>query len=1188
MKKSFPIIWVVFTLFSRVMFAQIYDDSFNPPAEIAQKVKIPNSPEAQAFTQYGNTTVDMFHGTPNIQIPIYTHGGRELNFPISLSYDASGIKVEQRATSAGLGWNLNLGGRISRIANGYPDDYISAQTPYQSFWNSAVNDDINLYLDENQLFDSRDEAIAYLVFLRKIKDNEIDTQPDFFSFNALGVSDMIVIDRNTKQAIALNNPRLKVTFTKTNPFSSFGSINSWTVTLDDGTILVFSQSETTNSTHFIDIGDESGLNNFYGAFQSYKSSWQLSSITSPTGKDTYTLNYTPYYTEANPLKATLYQGVSNPLVSPPQVSNTRSSGINNATYNISQAYVNRITHNGSRIVTIDYGSRYDTDLNNKINAIKIYDQDTGNDSQDLHRTISFEHSYFGSGASNPSLASNVSIRLKLDALETSFRNPLDQVQRHAFEYISPGLIPSTLSMSQDYYGFYNGQTNSVLYPRVNYQNIDNITDGADRSVSISHARIGTLNKITYPTGGHTILNYESHLSSYVSPQENTTQTTLVSFGSNYLVGGTYEDFNDPDAECTSGGYCYDNTISPAKVEHTTFNIEQEGTYLLNYSLTGNFAGIPGIRRAYIIKRSDAASCNGVSELSFDDAINNSNGSLLNSENVIFDNQQSGGANIQQQPVFLSVGCYQITLVNSAEGAISQLNLEQYVTTSTTSGGGIILVPKAGLRVYRTEDYTAEGNLALTKRYSYSDGVILSQPVYQSISTQYSGNVAQPVETQFIHRTSYASGTDKPHIGYQQVTETIVGENEEDNISTSNTFYIRGQGQNNSGIYQYHIDEIQTSNNYTVNYEFGKPKQVSSKSAKDYTEYDQKSFYLQRGLHFVSIESDNFHYPIPKLSPATGKWFIDKVPQQLFSTYAGGFLGEGLDGLATGPPIECDATISLAEVCRPGIARMRVYTPTATGSAGHVVLKRSTQKPSTGPNSPLYQVSQEISYTYYDGTHGGTEPVNFLPRTEERTITDGNLLKREFKYPENYTSGYDILINNNMVTTPVEVSTYSDNLLIGRQKTDYIGVRASKLSTQRDGSLLEERIVFDQYKNGNLVQSHLTNGLYTTYIWGYDHRYLIAKVDNMTLDEVENLPSFGANFVISEALSSTQEAQLRSVTKAQVTTYTYLPNVGVLTTRDPRGYLMQYEYDSQNRLIYVKDQNGKIYSKNEYNYTSDNQ
>ena len=81
----------------------------------------PLSPEASAFKKYGDTPINMFVGAPDINIPIHTVQTRGLTVPISLTYDATGILVNQVSTTVGLGWNLNFGGMISRKVNGLPD-----------------------------------------------------------------------------------------------------------------------------------------------------------------------------------------------------------------------------------------------------------------------------------------------------------------------------------------------------------------------------------------------------------------------------------------------------------------------------------------------------------------------------------------------------------------------------------------------------------------------------------------------------------------------------------------------------------------------------------------------------------------------------------------------------------------------------------------------------------------------------------------------------------------------------------------------------------------------------------------------------------------------------------------------------------------------------------------------------------
>lgn len=96
-------------------------------------IQIPKSPEASAFAKYGNTPVSHFSGIPNISVPIGQLNGRDITIPIELTYDGSGIRVDQIASDVGLGWNLKVGGMIVRNVKGLPDDYSSATPGYYPF-----------------------------------------------------------------------------------------------------------------------------------------------------------------------------------------------------------------------------------------------------------------------------------------------------------------------------------------------------------------------------------------------------------------------------------------------------------------------------------------------------------------------------------------------------------------------------------------------------------------------------------------------------------------------------------------------------------------------------------------------------------------------------------------------------------------------------------------------------------------------------------------------------------------------------------------------------------------------------------------------------------------------------------------------------------------------------------------------
>src|SRR5579863_7043768 len=81
-----------------------------------------SSPTAASLGKYGDIPVSYNTGIPNISIPIYSVQAGSLKLPISLSYHASGLKVEEEAGWVGAGWALNAGGMITRTVIGAPDD----------------------------------------------------------------------------------------------------------------------------------------------------------------------------------------------------------------------------------------------------------------------------------------------------------------------------------------------------------------------------------------------------------------------------------------------------------------------------------------------------------------------------------------------------------------------------------------------------------------------------------------------------------------------------------------------------------------------------------------------------------------------------------------------------------------------------------------------------------------------------------------------------------------------------------------------------------------------------------------------------------------------------------------------------------------------------------------------------------
>src|SRR5688572_19141115 len=88
------------------------------------EAQLPKTPESQSFQKYGDQPVDEYTGVPGISVPLASVSGNSIEIPITLSYHASGIKVNQEATWVGLGFDIISGGRITIDVKGNSDEIV--------------------------------------------------------------------------------------------------------------------------------------------------------------------------------------------------------------------------------------------------------------------------------------------------------------------------------------------------------------------------------------------------------------------------------------------------------------------------------------------------------------------------------------------------------------------------------------------------------------------------------------------------------------------------------------------------------------------------------------------------------------------------------------------------------------------------------------------------------------------------------------------------------------------------------------------------------------------------------------------------------------------------------------------------------------------------------------------------------
>jgi hypothetical protein len=218
---------------------------------------VPPSPNAQTFLKYGDFPVSNYTGVPGIDIPVYSIKLKDISLPISISYNASGIRVDEEAGRVGLGWALNAGGLISQTIMGRYNDfeeYVYFNDPIASAHNLKDLTGIYTFLDytlpsfiKNKIPFTPPQGMTLLNFFIGLSNEEktcgnIEFAPDVFNYNFNGYSGKFIFLRSgqivkEKEDNLIIQPNLDIRNT------SPQRLKSWTIITPDGTRYNFEQTE---------------------------------------------------------------------------------------------------------------------------------------------------------------------------------------------------------------------------------------------------------------------------------------------------------------------------------------------------------------------------------------------------------------------------------------------------------------------------------------------------------------------------------------------------------------------------------------------------------------------------------------------------------------------------------------------------------------------------------------------------------------------------------------------------------------------------------------------------------------------------------------------------------------------------------------------------------------------------------
>jgi hypothetical protein len=1197
--NNFRALWLLFlfTLLSVTVSAQYKSNSLSNG--LLPNV-LPVSPEAGALGKYGDWPVSLYTGIPQINIPIYTvrTGGFEL--PVSLSYHAGGVKVDEVASWVGTGFSLNAGGVISRTIVGKKDEDLSNQGGFL-FRNLSAN----FLKSSYDLTDVNDYT-----FFRNIASGQVDTEPDMFFYNFAGYSGKFYFDRSGQfRAMPANS--LKLVESPVNIKSGSIILNvPWKIIDEKGNTFLFSRSNDLGTpvngsedtrVQQVPVNPEVGLSEIE------PTAWYLTQIIPANKSDTIFFDYglkdeTYFLPVQQSFRYTINFHSFGSLGIPPTFHNAMlyngdpSEGtVRQKIFVSGKSALQKIRwKHGELRFTADM-SRQDI-TGKQLTHIALHDTE-GNKVQG--HFLNYEY-----------INGRYYLSSLVNAEGTATAGP-----KHTFSYYNPSGLPArNTSYAQDHWGYYNGRNNANLLPW--HQAMLGMSGGtlsADREPNETFNYYGTLSRITYPTGGYSDFVYESNRYLPTSP-----------------IGGG----NPPAPIITAYASVSNNPAAPYnKVSSLTIPFDQNVTVSANFVdypnvMTENFTWSPSIKIERIVNNVPTQVLFNLK--AFSCFQNPGSSPAQPASGVTMTSGQNGTYNLSKSETLnLTAGEYRITVdikecrfvfedpiadCGALPGVSTLVKYDTYGEPSTGSDPPL----GGGLRIRKITDLDRTESIPNIREYTYAPGNLLIYPKYLNQYEMdlypFSACAANPncnklcaIAMGSIREVTSTSQsilgfTQGAPVGYTSVREVVRdvqgNENGFTNYRYSYTVDSLNEVQNAQGwSHLYGSFDIMNSTFPTTSFDFKRGNLLSKSSYK---------------------KSGNVYLPVDSISNV-----------YVYNDYNTGRNYNRLRGMR--------------------IKRMKIVSyPCGTSNGGYII-------------PPNIQYKDDFVYAFYDLISGwstlsstvqykydvnGLNPVisetsyfydNPLHMQVSRMETVNSVGSKNIQYslyPHDYpnTSGFLMdMKSNHLIAYPIEQVLYREvgatkNIVSGHVTTfkpggkalldqvsvlemlSPLGISTFKFSNRLLGQLpptvgtntayaLDARYKTDQqvlqYDNyGNPLEIKRQNLPAITYIWGYKGQYPIAEIRNASYGDV--VLKLGGQAVIDQlnsisvadgVIMQKMDALRANLPNAQVTSYTYKPLIGMTSKTDARGITEYYKYDGMQRLQAILDHLNNVNRFFDYHYRS---
>jgi YD repeat-containing protein len=1090
----------------------------------------PVSPEASSLGKYGDIPINLSTGKINYTIPIYTIKESGFQLPIAISYNYSGLLIDEIPGITGLGWSLNAGGLITRQVRGRPDE------------------DTNGYIGDRET--GKNYVIPYLfnpssitpatrlLFYEEANIGEWDLEPDKFVLNVGGINATFYFNENKEIVLTPYRP------IKIEALSSDLSLG-FKVTDENGIQYYFKEKERSKRKNFNSIFDVVAT-----PVNGYTSSWKISKIILTNGKEIQ-FQYKPftYYQQFSYDSYRKYVRGSGNL---PQCYDNLD--FNQTQYQLDTKILEKITFpkgeikfESSTIATSNTNADYNKYLA-RLNKITINDKN-----QKLIKNFNLSYDF---PDKTRKLLNKVTI---------------NNDNNNSYEFSYYGSPSDNISFSkQDFWGYYNSNSTGRL---INYNSLYE-----SRIPNFAKARTGALQTIKYPTQGTSEIEYEAntydpgptgdYFDDFItSSGECATLTGSLSVGVGIHNGSPSNSASD---------------VKRFTVTSNDFYIKLNLNVVKNTTIGSVYAGLrkidspapSGIKGCESSTLQGCEPCSGAQEYY-------SGGFPQNTLEKSFSSPH------QQR---LLPGTYEIYATASGafrpcDGSYPEFNGCESVSASASISfsEGATAIPRArevgGIRVSQTKSCPdSNPNHCIIKKYEYENSEGISSGflfrrvnlfTYPSYISQ-GGNVCA--------FTNYSSSSNAPlstyfgsHIVYSKVKEYTIdhqgnknGEKEiiftKGGIPTSvDPFIALNNREWLNGKILKEIYKNQNNDTIKINsnkFLFSIPQTGSTKVS-----YGLK---IRRAVTNLPVGSTGLVNNVPSDYVIGVATYDSRNDVDLIKSKTEEII-EGNNKLVSNTNYFYDNPTHL----------QLTRTETTTSDNKTVITKTSypDDVTSTGSlgNDPLL-TDEKWAIDKLKTQHRIAEPI----QVETTVKNTGGVQLSKNVQRTNYKDWGNNLVLPQFVQTLKGNYSASNKLQDRLQYKSYYANGNSKELLKKGGSTItyiwgyQEQYPIAKIENASF--SNIPTSLYNDILTRSDE-----DTDNCRLATCKEEK-------LRVALNKLRNASLApNLSKAMITTYTYDPLIGVTSITDPGGNTSYYHYDAFNRLQYIKNKDGEVLKEYKYNY-----